>query len=153
MRLQDIHAYDSFIVGIKNIYFVDYRGDFHINAPFILAANKTLSTGCTYVLIESFNRKKDIVRQVLLLDVYYSDGSIFLLVEDISSKETFTIDQQIECTGDHFKWVLIDFNYLVEELNTEIIKSYCGSCKNVKENSIANSNYRKLNNDLLEFDF
>lgn len=51
MKLQDQHPYDSFIVGINNIYFVDYKCDFHINAKFILAPNKTISTGNTFVLI------------------------------------------------------------------------------------------------------
>ena len=96
MKLQDLHPYDSFIVGINNIYIVDYLGRFHINAPFIIAANKTLSTGCTYVLIESLYTKKYIVRQVRLQDAYYSDGTINLIVQDILSQETFAIDQQIE---------------------------------------------------------
>ena len=58
----------------------------------------------------------------------------------------------IECTGDHFKWVLIDFDYLVEALNSEIIKSYCGSCKDAKKKSVADTNHKKLKDDLLEFD-
>jgi phosphatidylinositol kinase/protein kinase (PI-3 family) len=122
MKLPDLHPYDSFIVGINNIYFIDYKGDFHINAPFILAANKTISTGSTYVLIDSFNRKKSIVRQVRLQDAYYDDGIIYLLLQDIFSQETFTIDLQIECTGDHYSWVLIDLDFIVEELNSEIGK-------------------------------
>ena len=153
MRLQDRHPFDSFPVGINNIYYIDYRGDFHINAPFILAPNKTISTGNTFVLIYSPNNKNIKVHLAGLLDAYYDDGVIFLIVRDIASQETFTIDQQMKCSGDHFKWVLIDFDFLVEELNTEIIKSYCGSCKNAKENSFADSNHRKLNDDLLKFNF
>jgi len=93
------------------------------------------------------------VHLVGLLDEYYDDGVIFLIVQDIASKEAFTIDQQMKCSGDHYKWVLIDFDFLVEELDAEIIKSYCGSCKSAKENSVVDSNHRKLNNDLLEFEF
>jgi hypothetical protein len=122
MRLQDRHPYDSFPVGIHNIYYIDYRGDFHINAPFILAHNKTIRTGNTFVLIYSPNSKNKKVHLVGLLDAYYDDGVIFLIVRGIASWDTFTIDQQIECTGDRFKWVLIDFDFLVEELNTEVIK-------------------------------
>jgi hypothetical protein len=153
MKLQDLHPYDSFIVGINNIYFIDYQGDFHINAPFIIAAKKIISTGNTYVLMYPNNRRNCSVHPVRLLDVYYSEGIITLVLQDIFSQETFTIDQQMKCTRGHFKWILFDLDYLVEELNTEIIKSYFGSCTDAKENSVADSNHKKLNDDLLEFDF
>jgi hypothetical protein len=122
MKLQDLHPYDSFIVDINNIYFIDYQGDFHINAKFILAANKTLSTGNTYVLMYPNKRRNCIVHLVRLQDAYYSEGIINLLLQDIFSQETFTIVQQIECTGDHYKWILIDLDYFNDELNTDIGK-------------------------------
>lgn len=153
MKLQDLHPYDSFIVGIHNIYYIDYKGDFHINAPFIIALNKTLSTGSTYVLIESFNTKNYIVRQVRLQDAYYSEGTINLLVEDIVSMEAFAIDQRIKCTRGRLKWILIDLEYLVEELNSEFIKSYCGSCVNTKKHPDLDNNHKDFTDDLLEFDF
>jgi len=153
MGLQDLHPYDSAIVGLNNVYRVDYQGNFHINSSFIIAPNKTISSGDTFVLIYSPNSKNRKIHLVGLLDAYYDDGVIFLIVRDIMSLETFTIDQQIECTEDHYRWILIDFDFLVEELNTGIIKSYCGSCKDAKENPVADSNHRKLNDDLLEFDF
>ncbi len=153
MKLQDLHPYDSFIVGINNIYFIDYQGDFHINAPFIIAANKTISTGNTYILINSRNNTNCTTQPVKLLDAYYDDGVIFLIVRDITSQKGFTIDQKIECTGDHYKWLIIDLDFMVEELNTEIIKSYCGTCAETKKKSVVDSNNRRPNDDLLEFDF
>jgi hypothetical protein len=154
MRLQDIHPYDSAIVGLNNIYRVDYKGYFFINAHFIISPNKKISTGSTYVLIYSPNGKNKKVHLVGFLDAYYDDGVIYLIVRDIASKETFTIDQQMKCTGDHFKWVLVDFDYLAEELNSEIIKSYCGLCKKmIKRIPATDSNHGIFNNDLLEFDF
>ena len=153
MKLQDRYPYDSAIVGLNNLYRVDYKGNFLINVPFIIARSKKISTGSTFVLIYSRNNKKYFVHPVRLMDAYYTEGIINLVLQDIMSQETFAIDQKVECTGDHFKWVLIDFDFLVEELNTEIIKSYCGSCKNAKENSFADSNHRKLNDDLLKFNF
>lgn len=152
MKLQDLHPYDSAIVGLNNVYRVDYKGDFFINAPFIMSPNKKVSTGSTYVLIYSPNNKNRKVYLVGLLDAYYDDGFINLIVQDIVSKETFTIDQQMKCSGDHYEWVLIDFDYLVEALNSEVIKSYCGSCKNAKKKSVAETNPRKLKDDMLEFD-
>ncbi len=153
MKLQDLHPYDSAIVGLNNVYRVDYKGDFFINAPFIISPNKKISTGSTYVLIYLPNNKNKKVHLVGLLDVYYDNAVIFLIVQDIVSQETFAIDQQIECTSDHYRWILIDFDYLTEELNTEIVKSYCGSCAGAKRKSVADSKRIMLTDDLLEFDF
>jgi hypothetical protein len=121
MKLQDLHPYDSFIVGINNIYFIDYQGDFHVNAPFIIAANKSITTGNTYVLMYPNKRRNCIVHQVRLLDAYYSEGIINLVLQHILSKE-FTIDQQMKCTRDHFKWVLIDFDFFNDKMNANIEK-------------------------------
>ena len=153
MKLQDLHPYDSFIVGINNIYFIDYQGDFHVNTPFIIAANKTISTGNTYVLMYPNKRRNCIVHQVRLQDAYYSEGIINLVLQDIISQETFSIDQQMKCTRDHYKWILMDVDDLIE-LNSDIIKSYCEKCSNAQMKSPAeekpNQNH---NDDLLEFEF
>lgn len=154
MKLQDLHPYDSAIVGLNNVYRVDYKGDFFINAPFIIARTKKIYTGSTYFLIYSRSRINNIVQPVRLQDAYYSEGIINLVLQDILSLETFTIDQMIECTGDHYKWIIIDLDYLVDELNTEVIKSYCGSSNDTNGNSIHGSKSKQsLNDDLLEFEF
>jgi hypothetical protein len=153
MKLQDLHPYDSFIIGINNIYFIDYKGDFHINA-FFIAPNKILSTGSTYVLIYACPTKKCIVRQVRLLDAYYDDGTIFLIVQDILSQETFTIDQIIECTGEHYKWILIDIDFFYDKMNANLIKSYCGKCSIPQTKSVTEEKSKQNHDDdLLEFEF
>ena len=153
MKLQDLHPYDSAIVGLNNVYRVDYKGDFFINAPFIIAPNKTISTGNTFVLIFSPNSKNKKVYLVGLLDAYYDDGVIFLIVRDFASQETFSINQYIKCPQNPCKWVLIDFDCIVEEINTDIINSNCNTCANPKKKSPAESNHIKLNDDLLDFNF
>ncbi len=153
MKLQDRHPYDSFPVGIKNIYYIDYKGDFHINAPFIIAPKKTISTGCTYVLIESLYTKKCIVRKVRLQDAYYNEGTINLVLQDIISLETFIIDQKMNCMREYCKWILIDLDDVDDVLNTEVIKSYHDTCNNAESKSTSDSNPIKPNDDLLEFDF
>ena len=136
MKLQDLHPYDSFIVGINNIYFIDYQGDFHINAPFIIAAKKIISTGNTYVLMYPNNRRNCSVHPVRLLDVYYSEGIITLVLQDIFSQETFTIDQQMKCTRGHYKWILSDLDFFYDKMNANLIKSYCGKCSITQTKSV-----------------
>lgn len=153
MKLQDLHPYDSAIVGLNGIYFVDYKGDFHINAPFIIAPNKTIRTGSTYVLIYAHNSKNCIVHPVRLQDAYYDEGTIYLIVQDILSQETFSINQYIKCPQNPCKWILIDLNYFIDKMNAIAIQSYCGKCTETKKKSVADSNHRKLNDDLLDFEF
>jgi hypothetical protein len=153
MKLQDLHPYDSAIVGLNNIYRVDYKGDFFINAPFIIARTKKISTGSTYVLIYSPNSKNKKVHLVGLIDAFYDDATINLIVRDVLSQETFSINQYIKCPQNPFKWILIDFDCIVEEINTDIIKSFGGACADAKEKSSAENNHKKLNDDLLDFNF
>jgi len=53
MKLQDRYPYDSAIVGLNNLYIVDYKGDFYINSPCIMVINKTIITGRTYLLVDN----------------------------------------------------------------------------------------------------
>jgi hypothetical protein len=153
MKQQDLHPYDSYIVGINNIYYIDYQGNFHINAPFIIAANKTISSGNTYILLYPNKRRNCIVHQVRLQDAYYSEGIINLVLQDIISQETFTIDQQMKCTRDHYKWILMDVDDLIE-LNSDIIKSYCEKCSNTEMKTPAEyKSNQNHDDDLLEFEF
>jgi len=153
MKLQDLHPYDSAIVGLNNVYRVDYKGDFFINAPFIISPNKKISTGSTYVLIYAPHGKNKKVHLVGLLDAFYDDGTINLIVRDVMSQETFSINQYIKCPQNPCKWILIDFDCIVEEISTDIINSNCNTCADAKKNSVAEGNHRKRNNDLLDFDF
>ena len=154
MKLQDIHPYDSAIVGLNNLYRVNYTGDFFINAPFILVTDKTLCTGRTYVLVD--NQKGACVRMtdVILLDVYYYERVIHLILQDILSYRTFTIGQQIECTEIDCTWILIDLNYFIDKMNVNAIRKYCEKCHDLDVNSIAGSkSSQNYDDDILEFDF
>jgi hypothetical protein len=153
MKLQDLHPYDSFIVGINKIYYIDYEGNFYINSPCIMATDKTIITGRTYLLGYNHRGTEFKITDVELIDVYYDEGVINLIVHDIISQKTFCLNQYIKCPQNLCKWILNDFDCIVEDINTNIIKSYCGSCKDAKENSVAESNHIKLNDDLLDFNF
>lgn len=153
MRLQNVHPFDSAVVGLNGIYFVNYEGDFHINAPFIIATNKTIRTGNTYILIYSRNSKNCLMHPVALLDAYYDDGTIYLIVRYIKSKETFRINQYIKCPQKPYKWILIDLNYFTDKIDDVAIQSYCEKCADTKKKSVTYGEHKKVNDDLLEFEF
>jgi hypothetical protein len=92
--------------------------------------------------------------KVRLQDAYYSEGIINLVLQDVFTQETYTINQKIECTGDHFKWVLIDFDFFNDEMNASIIKSFCEKCSNAQMKTPAEyKSSQNHNDDLLEFEF
>jgi hypothetical protein len=153
MKLQDRYPYDSAIVGLNNLYIVDYKGDFYINSPCIMATNKTICTGVTYLLV--YNNKGTGVRMtnVNLIDVYYDEGVINLIVHDIISQKTFCLNQYFKCPQNPCKWILIDLSYFINEMNAKAIQSYCGKYADTKKKSVAKSNPRILDDDLLDFEF
>lgn len=154
MREQDKFPYDSTILGLDNTYMVNYNGDFYINAPFILVTNKTLSTGKTYVLVDNHKGTGVRMTDVILLDVYYYERVIHLILQDILSHRTFTIEQQIECTEIYCTWILIDLNYFIDKMNANALRKYCVKCHDSDVSSIDSSKSKQNHDDdLQDFDF
>jgi hypothetical protein len=152
-HFQDLHPYDSAILGLDKLYIVDHKGDFYINSPCIMATDKTISRGTNYLLVDHQGIRVKMTK-VGLIDCYFDDGVINLIVQDISTQETFMIDQPIECTEIDCKWILVDFNYFIDKMNTKAIRKYCGKCHDFNEKSIDyNKSKQKPEDDLLEFEF
>jgi hypothetical protein len=128
MRLQDQHPFDSAIAGFANQYVVGPDGNFYINSPAIMAEDKTICTGETYILISHPNGKNGKMYPVELLDAYYEDGTVNLIVHDLISQRTYKINQCLECAENQCRWMLFDMFNLNKLLDYKMIKSYCGKC-------------------------
>lgn len=153
MKLQDLHPYDSFIVGINNIYYIDYESNFYINSPCIMATDKTIITGRTYLLVYNHGGTSVNMTDVRLIDVYYDEGVVNLIVHDIISQKTFCLNQYIKCPQNPCKWVLIDFDFFIEDVSTKITKTYFGKCDNIKIKHVAQRQCKNSTDDLLDFEF
>ncbi|MGD0756697.1 MAG: hypothetical protein ABR927_16730 [Bacteroidales bacterium] len=153
MRLQDYFQYDKTIVGLNNLYVIDYKGDFYINSPCIMATDKTISTGRIYLLVDNPTGAGVSMTDVNLIDVYYDEGVINLNVQEINFQKTLCLNQYIKCPQNTCKWVLIDLDYLNDEINAKAIQSYCGKYADTKKKSGAKSNPKILSDDLLDFEF
>jgi hypothetical protein len=154
MKLQDLHPYDSAILGLNNLYIVDYKGDFYINSPCIMATDKTISIGTTYLLVDHHCGARIKMTKVRLIDCFFDGGIINLIVQDISSQETFLIDQALESTEIDCTWILVDFNYFIDKMNSNAIRKYCEKCHDSNGNSVDENKSKQLrNDDLLEFEF
>jgi hypothetical protein len=123
MRLQDKHPYYSAVVGLENLYVVGPGGSFYINSPAIMASDKTICTGETYIFISHPNGKNGKMYPVELRDVYYEDGTVNLIVHDLISQQTFKINQYL--AENQIRWMLFDMVYLNKLLDYKLIKSYC----------------------------
>jgi hypothetical protein len=128
MKLQDKYLYDSAIVGLNNLYCTVGADSFYINSPCILAYDKTISTGKTYILVNYPKGTGIKMSDVKLLDGYFEDGVINLIVQDIISQRIFAIDQCIECAEKQCTWVLVDLDYFIDRINAGINKSCYGKC-------------------------
>ncbi len=151
-RFQDLHPYDQTIVGLDNLYIVDHKGDFYINAFFIMETNKTLSKGTSYLLVDNKETRVKMTK-VRLIDCYFDGDIINLILQDISTQRTFTIAQQLECTENDCTWFLVDFNYFVDKMNAKAIRKYCAKCSDAKNKPVAEIKPRQSHDDLLEFDY
>jgi hypothetical protein len=111
MKLQDNHPYDSTILGLENLYLVDCEGNFFINSPCIMATDKTLCTGRTYLLVDCTNGKNARMYSVVLLDVYCEDYVIYLIVRDLLSQKVFDVAFYIDDSEIRGLFVLIDMDF------------------------------------------
>jgi hypothetical protein len=53
-----------------------------------MATDKTITTGRTYLLVDNHRGTGDSMTKVKLIDVYYDEGVINLIVQDIISQKT-----------------------------------------------------------------
>jgi hypothetical protein len=128
MRAQELFDYDSAILGLDNVYYTIGEDSFFINCNCLLAANKVVTVGKTYVLFEYSSGRCVKVTDVRLLDVYFNEA-VNMIVQGIISQQIFTIvlhvdDGEVNCTT-----LVVDLDYFIDQLNIEVIKQYCGNCK------------------------
>ena len=125
MKAQDRYPYDKAGVGLNNQYIVDYEGNFYINSPCIMVEEKTVITGNTYLLIVQPSGRKSRYYAISLLDVYFDDGIVNLIVCDLITQRIFKINQCLECTEARCKWILAELDYLNKLIDYTDILSYC----------------------------
>ena len=134
MKAQDHFNYDSAILGLNNVYYTIGEDSFFINFECIIAANKVVTIGKAYILFDYPSGKCVKTTDIRLLDVYYYEDAVHMIVQGILSEQTFTIvlhvdDGKIYCTS-----MVVDLDYFIDQLNLKAIKQYCGKCKAVDKN-------------------
>jgi hypothetical protein len=152
MRAQDKHPYDSAILGLNNVYQTIGFDSFYINSDCILATDKTITIEKEYIIFNNPPETGIKMSDVNLVDVYYYQGFINLIVQDIRSQEVYSLDHLIKCPEEACKWVLVDLDYFLDKMNANAIRQYC-KCDEAKKETVPEKSHKLEQEDLLEFDF
>ena len=129
MKAQDLFDYDSAILGLNNVYYTIGEDSFFVNFNCLLCAKKVVTVGKTYVLFEYSSGKCVRVTDVRLLDVYYHENVVHLIVQAIISQQVFTVNLHVDEAEVHCTSLVVDLDYFVDMLDMKAIKQYCGKCK------------------------
>ena len=79
-----------------------------LDLPFIMTSNKRLSTIVPYLKIER-KLSGDDIDAIRLLKFEVSDGYVQLYVQKLETKKTYSLEWNLEYTGDYWLWSLTDF--------------------------------------------
>lgn len=125
MKRQDLYPYDSAIVGLQDLY-IDMGNDaFYVNSANIIAQDKVVSVGRSYLLIA--NRKDDLlVEWVTLVDVFYDNVLLHILLHSKETGKQITIVHDLKGQHTRKRWLLIDWQYLQAEIDRAEVMKYCG---------------------------
>lgn len=133
MKAQNLFDYDSAILGLNHLYSEVGEDSFFINSECILAANKIVTVGKTYILFDYPSGKCIKMTDVRLVDVYYNEDAVHMIVQNIISQHIFTIvlhvdEGEVYCTS-----MVVDLDYFIDQLNIKAIKQYCRNCKEAEK--------------------
>lgn len=127
-----MHPFDETILSLNGIYHTVGEGSFFVNCPrCVLTTNNIITTGNTYLFVDTNKENGVIMYAVKLLDVFYENGIVNLIVQDLTNCLVKQIP--IDVYNNEFKFLLVSWDDIRKMVLTE-------------------SN-PKFNDDLLEFEF
>lgn len=112
MKIQDMHPIDSTIPGLNNIYLAIGEDTHYINSPCIVAKNKIVRTGSTYLLSMTHDTPDINIFAVQLKDVSFNSGYVYLLLINLLTGRIFDVSHIVRPTEGDCEWKLIDLTYL-----------------------------------------
>ena len=148
---QNKYPYDETLLGLDGLYQVLDNNSFLIKLDCIASTDSVITVGKEYVLFYTNTEPRIRMSDVILVDCYYFEKVIHLIVRDIRSKRVVTISQRLECPKSDCTWVLVDLDYFIKRMDARIIQNYCG-CDNGKKKPNGEGKAKSAD-DLLEFNF
>lgn len=119
MKTQDRFPYNSTLVGLNNICQTIGSNSFYINSECILSTDKIITKGKEYIIFDRPTETGIKILDVMLVDCYYSEGLIYLNVQDKRSHRVFSINHCLECQESHCIWMLVDLDYFIDMMDAK----------------------------------
>jgi len=82
-----------------------------LDLPFIMTRNKRLSINLPYLKIEQKLSGNDI-DAIRLLKIEVRDGIVQLYIQELESRKNYSLEWNMEYSGDYWLWSLSDMNTL-----------------------------------------
>jgi hypothetical protein len=115
MKLQDRFPYDPTLLGLEGLYEPLGTDSFLIDSKCVMVADQIVSTGDTYFLIERDENKKVGATFVKLLDAFYYNDMVYLLVVDTVSDVVRLLNHTLDNGLTTCKWKIVD-TFSVEQI-------------------------------------
>lgn len=112
-----------------------------------------ITVGEEFLHIDSLKGIVRHMRHCILVDCYYREGILHLILRDIRSRKVFTINHALEYPESNCTWLLLDLKYYADRDNINAVQSYCGCDIDSKNRSNIEISQRIKHDDLLQFDF
>ncbi len=151
MTLQDYFPADLTFLGLRNLYSQVGKDSFFVNSNCVVAKGKILTKGRHYLIFDIPTKTGITITEIILIDLFYYEGSIHLIAEDISTQRVSNVSFPIECPKNDCTMFMVDVNYFINRRDAKVIRQYCG-CANDKKKPI-DKGKTKFTDDLLDFDF
>jgi len=124
MKLQPLYKYDSALYGFSNTYTPVGDNAFFINFQSVISYDHTIFTGQSYLVIK-VNREDILAKQAKLIDVFCDGIVINMLMQDIATGMSFTIQQSLDNKKFQCPWVILDIRYLNKIIEKQAKLAYC----------------------------
>ena len=125
MRLQNFFPEDLTLLGLNNLYYTVGDRSHYINSKSIQTPQKIITQGRDYRIASTAQGSKVIVHRVKLLDAYYHNAYVHLLVIDKVTDSVYFVDFNVECPEEEGDWVLFDVTDQAKLRDYITAKTYC----------------------------
>ena len=114
--LQDSTPYDSFLLGINNLYIPFGKDKFFINTPFVESNFDMITTGKTYVVVHADNTILTI-KFVKLIDVVFDNIMMNIFLRDLFTGQRIHLEFDIHKREDLCPFKLVELDYLQKKMD------------------------------------
>lgn len=115
-KLQDETPYDSFLLGMNNLYYPIGKDKFFINSPFVESNFNIVITGKTYIMIHSNSENILTLKFADLIDVCHDGLMMNIFLRDLLSGQRIHLEFDINKREDLCSFKMVEADYLQKKI-------------------------------------